>query len=38
MEKRLNNLLRYKKLNSYIIEICSVEEILTVYNYIVGMY
>ena len=29
---------RYNKLNNYIIDICSVEEILTMYNYIVDAY
>ena len=29
---------RYNKLNNYIIDICSVEEILIMYNYIVNVY
>ena len=29
---------RYNKLNNYITDICSVEEILTMYNYIVDVY
>jgi hypothetical protein len=31
-------IVRYNKLNNYIIDICSVEEILTMYNYIVDAY